>query len=75
MKIMPVVAGYPDRLVLLPRNRFYFVETKAPRGRVRPAQRVFADRVALMGIPVAFLWTPEQVDEWVDEREAESSTP
>jgi hypothetical protein len=75
MKIVPVVAGYPDRLVLLPRNRFFFVETKQEKGEVRPAQRVFAERKAEIGITVYFLWTKEAVDEWLDARLAEGPDP
>lgn len=75
MKIMPVVAGYPDRLVVLPRNRFFFVETKQPKGEIRPAQRVFAQRKAEIGITVYFLWTKEAVDEWMDARLAEGQDP
>jgi len=66
MKIMPVVAGYPDRLVLLPWGRMYLIETKAPDGEVRPVQRVFIDRAAKIGVEVVLLWSPRQVDEWVD---------
>lgn len=67
MKIMPVVAGYPDRLVLLPPGRLFLVETKAPNGRLRPMQRVFKERAEAIGVPVAVLYTPEQVDAWFDE--------
>lgn len=65
MKVMPIVAGYPDRLVLLPGNRLYLVETKAPGGRLRPMQRVFQERAEAIGVPVAVLYNKEQVDEWV----------
>jgi hypothetical protein len=75
MKIWPVVRGYPDRLVLLPRGRFYFVETKAPKGELRPDQRAFIKKCAAIGIPVAVLYTTEQVNEWVDAHTREGETP
>lgn len=66
IKIMPVVAGVPDRLVLLPGGKIRLVETKAPGGRLRPVQRVFADRAAKLGIPVTVLSTPDEVTEWME---------
>jgi hypothetical protein len=65
MKIMPVVRGYPDRLVILPYGRFFFVETKAPDGKLRPDQIAFKNRVARMGIEVHVLYTTKEVDAWV----------
>jgi hypothetical protein len=34
----PGMAGVPDRLVLFPRGRIYFVELKAPGKKLRPLQ-------------------------------------
>lgn len=68
MKIMPIVAGYPDRLVLLPGGRLFLVETKAPKGVLRPVQRVFKTRAEAIGVPVAVLYTSAQVDTWMDAR-------
>lgn len=67
IKILPVVGGYPDRLAMLPWGRLYFVETKAPDGVLRPLQKVFKARAEAIGIPVAVLYTPEQVDAWAEE--------
>jgi hypothetical protein len=65
-KIMPVVAGYPDRLVLLPGGRLFLVETKAPDGALRAKQKYFIARCAAIGIEVAVLYTTRQVDDWID---------
>ena len=65
MKVMPVVAGYPDRLVILPGNVLRLVETKAPGGTLRPAQRAFITRASACDVPVAVLHTTAQVDAWV----------
>ena len=65
VKIMPVVAGVPDRLVLLPGGRLFLVEAKAPTGRLRPAQRIWHERAARLGIPVAVLHSPQEVAEWL----------
>lgn len=37
--ISPQRNGVPDRLVILPGGRLYFVETKAPGERLRPEQQ------------------------------------
>jgi hypothetical protein len=65
VKIMPVVAGTPDRLIILPPGRMYLIETKAPNGVLRPAQRVWHARALEMGVVVELLWNTKQVDEWV----------
>ena len=36
--VSPGLAGVPDRLVLLPKGRIYFVELKAPGSQLRPLQ-------------------------------------
>jgi hypothetical protein len=66
MKVMPVVAGYPDRLVLLPGGRLFLCETKAdPKKGLRPAQRVFKERAAAIGVEVYVLHSTEEVDAWI----------
>ena len=68
MKIMPVVRGYPDRLILLPGGRLFLVETKAPTGALRAAQKVFRQRAEAIGVPVDVLYSTHEVDSWVDAR-------
>lgn len=65
-KIAPTTAGLPDRLVILPGGRIFLIETKAPKGRLRPVQRVIHQRLALRGVTVHVLWSKEQVKDWVD---------
>jgi hypothetical protein len=65
IKIMPVVAGVPDRLILLPQGRFFLVETKAPGGSLRPVQKVWHSRAAKIGIDVVVLSSIEEVVQWV----------
>jgi hypothetical protein len=61
-KIMAIEAGMPDRLVLLPGGLVYLVETKAPDGRLRPAQRVWHARALEKGTTVHVIWTKADVD-------------
>jgi hypothetical protein len=66
VKIMPVVAGTPDRLILLPGGRMYLVETKATDGRLRPVQKVWHERAARMGINVVVIGSTKEVVAWLE---------
>lgn len=44
--------GVPDRIVILPGERPYFVELKTDKGRVSPLQAVQIDRLKDLGQPV-----------------------
>lgn len=67
-KFAPVVAGNPDRIVLLPGGRVLLVELKAPGGRLSPIQKLWHARAAALGVPVdvvtgaveARSWTPDK---------------
>lgn len=66
IKFLPSVAGVPDRIVFLPVGRIYLAELKAPKGKLRPDQRVMHKRLAERGVPVAVLSSKEEVDAWLD---------
>lgn len=66
LKMAPTQAGMPDRLVLLPGGRFFLVELKSPRGRLRPIQVVWHQRAAKLGHPVVVLNSTRRVDEWLE---------
>lgn len=66
---LTMLNGIPDRLVLLPMNRTYLVELKAPGGRLSEIQKVRHKQLQQMGFEVHVLWTVEQVDEWLKEIE------
>jgi hypothetical protein len=68
IKWVPVIAGLPDRLVLLPGGRIFLVELKAPHGRMRPVQVVWHRRFAKIGVPVVVLHSKPEVERWVDEQ-------
>jgi hypothetical protein len=65
-KLWPVVAGVPDRLVLIPGGVVWFVEFKTPNGRVRPVQRRILDMLIGMGFPVDVVRTYEDFQELLD---------
>lgn len=68
VKLMPTIAGVPDRLVLLPNGGFALVELKQPKGRLSPVQIEWHRRLAEIGHPVAVLWSKEEVDLWLEFR-------
>lgn len=68
LKLMPMPAGIPDRLVLLPGGRVYLVEMKQPKGKCSPIQLERHRRLAAIGYPVAVLWNKEEVDLWLEFR-------
>jgi hypothetical protein len=65
IKLLPSVSGLPDRIVLLPGGRIYFVELKSPTGTVAPHQTVVHRRLRTLGFVVEVLANPEAVRSWV----------
>lgn len=63
-KFAPIRAGVPDRVVILA-GRVYLVELKAPKGELRPAQRVFHERARCCGVDVVVLRSVQEVRLWV----------
>lgn len=59
------MAGAPDRLVLLPWGRFYFVELKRMGGKLEVSQTIMFPKLAKRGFPVEILYGVEQVQAWL----------
>ncbi|ASZ73384.1 nuclease [Brevibacterium phage LuckyBarnes] len=70
-KWVPIIAGLPDRVVLLPGGRVYFIELKATDGKLRPDQLVMHEKFRKRGIDVVVLTGPAEVDRWLNERNRE----
>ena len=47
--VSPGNAGVPDRIVMLPGGRVWFVEFKQPGGRVKPLQAWWQNRLRRLG--------------------------
>jgi hypothetical protein len=73
IKWAPIIAGTPDRLVLLPGHPIYLVETKAPGGRLRPIQQVWHERALMRGHRVHVLANKQAVDDWLAGLDAQSN--
>lgn len=59
--------GVPDRLVIFPMNRIYFVELKAPGKKPRPLQIKQMATLTSLGCDVRVIDSKEQVDEFLKE--------
>jgi len=64
--------GVSDRIACLPGGATWFVELKAPNGRLSPLQRKFAEDMRARNQNYITLWSKTEVDEW--QRTITSST-
>ena len=60
----PGHVGVADRIACLPNGQTWFVELKAPNGRLSPLQRKFAADMQRTGQLYACLWRKTEIDEW-----------
>jgi hypothetical protein len=63
--VSPGTSGMPDRLICLPGNRMYLVETKKPNGKLRALQRYRKVKLYDLGIIVWVITTYEEIDEFI----------
>ena len=60
----PMNRGVADRVVCLPDGTVWFIEVKAPDGRLTELQKRFGRRMTDLKQNYAVLYTKEEVDEW-----------
>jgi len=60
------VMGAPDRLVLMPMGRWFFVELKKSDGELEPSQRILFPKLLKRGFIVHVLHGESQVREFVE---------
>lgn len=60
--VSPGLSGVPDRIVLLPGGKIYFVELKKPGGRVRPLQKKVINKLRRLGQEVHIIKSFSEVD-------------
>lgn len=63
----PGMAGVPDRLVLLPKGRIYFVELKAPGKNLRPLQIKRKEQLEDLGFKVYVIDSYKRIDKFIGE--------
>jgi hypothetical protein len=61
----PAHRGVADRVVCLPNGQTWFVELKAPGGRLSELQKVFQSDMARLRQNYACLWSKEHVDGFI----------
>ena len=64
--VSPANRGVADRIVCLPDGSTWFVELKAPGGRLSELQKIFQSDMARLRQNYACLWSKEHVDEWIN---------
>ena len=65
----PGTAGVPDRIVLMPKGRIAFVETKAPGETMRPLQEKRKRQLESLGFKVFCLDSIEDIPKLISEIE------
>lgn len=65
--ISPGWAGAPDRLVLMPGGRMWFVEVKRPRVKPRPLQKRRAEELTELGFQVRVVSSLDELHEFLAE--------
>ena len=58
----PSYAGVPDRIVLFPEGKIFFVELKSPNGNVSPIQKFVFDKFAELGFPVHVIHNEQMIE-------------
>ena len=64
----PAHRGVSDRIVCMPDGSTWFVELKAPNGRLSPLQKHFQAEMARLRQRYACLWSKAEIDQWIKER-------
>lgn len=63
--VSPGFSGVPDRIILVPMGRIYFVETKAPGKKLRKLQEWVRGLIQELGFVVLQIDTPEKVEVFI----------
>ena len=63
--VSPGRAGVPDRIVLAPGGRVYFVEMKRKNGKLRPLQKYTIEQMRGYGFSVSVIDCEEAIDQFI----------
>jgi hypothetical protein len=61
--------GVSDRIACLPDGSTWFVELKAPNGKLSELQKLFAQEMRELNQNYVCLWSKEQIEDWKLNRE------
>ena len=65
--ISPGRAGVPDRIILMPCRKIYFVEMKSLRGEINPIQEYVVEKFKNLGFEVKILNSDEKIKNFLQE--------
>ena len=65
--ISPGRAGVPDRIILMPEGKIYFVEMKSRRGEINPIQEYVFEKFKNLGFEVRILNSEEKIKNFLQE--------
>ncbi len=68
--VSPGRAGVPDRIILMPKGKIYFVEMKSPRGEVNPIQEYIFEKFEKLGFKVHILNSENSVKKFLEKLES-----
>ena len=63
----PGNSGVPDRLIVMPENRIYFVELKSPGGKTSPLQNRQISRLKDLGCRVLVVDSKESAERFLND--------
>lgn len=66
--VSPGVTGVPDRIVILPLGRIFFIELKAPGENLRKLQKVRLEQLKKLGCNTLVIDSKEKVDMFIREQ-------
>ena len=61
-----LISGLPDRLILLPMGRIYFVELKSEGKKPSPIQSLVHNKLRSLGFTVLVIDTKEKVNNFIN---------
>lgn len=65
--VAPGTRGVPDRIIIMPQGKTYFVEMKQEKGRIDKLQKYVHKQFAARDHHVYVLWSKSEVDEFISE--------
>lgn len=72
--VCPGWSGVPDRIILLPGARIYFVETKRPKnGRLSKLQIKWREWLTALGFSYSVVWNTDDLERFIQYIEQEAA--
>jgi len=67
LKFTSSISGVPDRIIILPENKIYFVELKQEKGRLSKLQKYIHRQFKKRGVHVYVPYSKSDIDKFIDE--------